>query len=130
MFPTGYRFRLVAVGTLPLTGVSRRMCDDEPETEQHHYNEGTGGNVATSELDKRPARTVDPHDEPSAEWGWHGTFPRGIQIAGWLSTIFCFLMLIGNHHGRTEDIWLIGVGVAMAIGLIYLRARRRTAWRR
>lgn len=83
---------------------------------------------SSSELDKRPA--VDPHDEPSAEWGWHGAFPRGVKIAGWLSTLAVFSLLIGNHHGRTENIWVIGTGVAMALGLIWLQVRGRTPWRR
>ncbi|GAA3461819.1 DUF2631 domain-containing protein [Saccharothrix longispora] len=83
---------------------------------------------SSSELDKRPA--VDLHDEPSAEWGWHGTFPKGIKIAGWLSTLSVFAMLIGNHHGRTEDLWVVLIGVAMAAGLIWLQVRSRTPWRR
>ncbi|GGP47971.1 DUF2631 domain-containing protein [Saccharothrix coeruleofusca] len=89
---------------------------------------------SSSELDKRSAldrrSAVDVHDEPSADWGWHGTFPKGIKIAGWLSTLAVFALLIGNHHGRTEDIWVIGTGVAMAAGLIWLQVRDRTPWRR
>ncbi|WP_033431431.1 DUF2631 domain-containing protein [Saccharothrix syringae] len=83
---------------------------------------------SSSELDRRPA--VDPHDEPSAEWGWHGTFPKGIRIAGWLSTLAVFSLLIGNHRGRVENVWVIAVGVAMALGLIWLQVRSRTSWRR
>src|SRR5436305_11306319 len=48
---------------------------------------GSGGIVATSELEKRPAHAVDVHEEPSAEWGWHGTFPRATQVAGWFSAL-------------------------------------------
>ncbi|SES31857.1 Protein of unknown function [Lentzea xinjiangensis] len=84
--------------------------------------------ASSSELDKRPA--VDPHEEPSHEWGWHGTLPKGTRIAGWLSAIFCFLMLIGNHHGQTENIWLIASGVTIIALLLWDMARRRTSWRR
>lgn len=80
------------------------------------------------ELAQRPA--VDPDEEPSAEWGWHGTFPHGALIAGWVSTAIIFVMLIGNHTGRTEDIWLVGVGIAMAAGLVWQTLRTRNAWRR
>ncbi|MEJ3658741.1 DUF2631 domain-containing protein [Actinomycetes bacterium KLBMP 9759] len=80
------------------------------------------------ELAKRPA--VDPHDEPSAEWGWHGGFPRGMMIAGWFSVVALLLMQIGNHQGRTENLWLIGIAVVMAIGLINVSLRKRNAWRR
>ncbi|WP_232662458.1 DUF2631 domain-containing protein [Pseudonocardia sp. TRM90224] len=80
------------------------------------------------ELAKRP--TVDPHDEPSAEWGWHGGFPRGMMIAGWISVIALLFMQIGNHQGRTENLWLVGIAVIMAIGLINVSLRKRNAWRR
>ncbi|MFT7838406.1 DUF2631 domain-containing protein [Saccharothrix sp. BKS2] len=83
---------------------------------------------SSSELDRRPA--VDPHDEPSAEWGWHGTFPKGIKIAGWLSTLAVLSLLIGNHKGQVENIWVVGIGAAMALGLIWLQVRGRTPWRR
>jgi hypothetical protein len=90
--------------------------------------------VASSKLDKRaddhrPA-TVDPHDEPSVEWGWHGGFPVGMKVAGWLSTAFVFIMLIGNHQGLTEDIWLVAFGVVMAAALIRDQVRSKTSWRR
>jgi hypothetical protein len=80
------------------------------------------------ELAQRPA--VDPDEEPSAEWGWHGSFPKGSLIAGWVVTVLMFVMLIGNHTGRTEDLWLVGVGVVMAAALIGQTLRKRNAWRR
>lgn len=84
--------------------------------------------ASSSELDKRPA--VDPHEEPSHEWGWHGSFPKGTRIAGWLSAGFCFLMLIGNHHGHTENIYLVATGVVIIALLVWDAARRKTSWRR
>jgi hypothetical protein len=89
-----------------------------------------GGNVAGSELEKRRANAVDKHDEPSAEWGWHGGFPVGTRIAGWFTAAAMFLMLIGNHTGRTEDIWLLAIGTVIVVALIVDRVRARTAWRR
>jgi hypothetical protein len=80
------------------------------------------------ELAQRPA--VDPQDEPSAEWGWHGGFPRGEVIAGWVCVVILLLFMIGNHTGRIEDLWLIGLAVVMAIGLIMHSVHRRNAWRR
>jgi hypothetical protein len=85
--------------------------------------------VASSELEKRPA-SVDPQDEPSAEWGWHGTFPKATRVAGWLTAVVLLLMLIGNHRGHIEDIYLIGVAALIVIALIWDRIRSRTAWRR
>jgi hypothetical protein len=86
--------------------------------------------VASSELEKRPANKVDPRDEPSAEWGWHGGFPLGTRIAGWFFAAVMFLMLIGTHTGRTEDLWLIGIGAGMVVVLVWDRIRARTSWRR
>jgi hypothetical protein len=77
---------------------------------------------------RRPA--VDPAEEPSVQWGWHGGFPRGMMIAGWFSVAALLLMLIGNHQGRTEDLWLVGLAVVMAVGLVMHTLRKRHAWRR
>jgi hypothetical protein len=82
----------------------------------------------TRELAQRPA--VDPQDEPSAEWGWHGGFPKGMVIAGWVSVFIILAMIIGNHTGRVENLWLIGIALVMALGLVLHSVRKRTAWRR
>lgn len=86
--------------------------------------------MSSSDLEKRPAHGVDPHDEPSVEWGWHGGFPKGTRIAGWLTAFALLAMLIGNHRGRIEDIYLVGVAAVIVIALIYDRVRSRTSWRR
>ena len=87
--------------------------------------------MAGSQLEKRPKNAVDPHEEPSAEWGWHGRFPRGREIGGWFSAIAIFLMaFIGNHVAMTEQLWLAGIGIALVALLIGYRVRQRTSWRR
>jgi hypothetical protein len=85
--------------------------------------------VATSELEKRPAQTVDTRDEPSADWGWHQHFPRMRQVAGWITVIVLLLMNIGNHQGHVEDLWLIGIAVVIAGALVHDLVKRRTPWR-
>lgn len=87
--------------------------------------------MAGSQLEKRPKNAVDPHEEPSAEWGWHGRFPRGREIGGWFSAIGMFVMaFVGNHVANTERLWLLGVGVGLVVLLVGYRVRQRTAWRR
>lgn len=94
--------------------------------------------MASTELEKKPSQAIDPADEPSVEWGWHGGFPKGTQIAGWFCTFAMLAMLIGNHQGilsggdgfKEEDIWLIGFAIALAAGLLIDLRRRRTSWRR
>jgi uncharacterized protein DUF2631 len=96
------------------------------------------GNVASTELEKKPGQAIDPAEEPSVEWGWHGGFPKGTQIMGWFSVIAVLAMLIGNHQGilsgghgfKTEDAYLIGTAVVLVIGLLFDLRRKKTAWRR
>jgi hypothetical protein len=93
------------------------------------------GNVASEDSAKT---SVDPADEPSAEWGWHGSFPKATQVGGWIAVIALLGMLFGNHQGILSggghlgeaDIWLIGIALVLAIGLVASLARRRKAWRR
>lgn len=86
--------------------------------------------MAGKTVEKRAGTDVDTRDEPSAEWGWHGSFPKASRVGGWFTAFVLFMMLIGNHEGQTENIWLIGLGSAIVLGLLYDMARRRTAWRR
>lgn len=90
--------------------------------------------MARTELEKRKATPaaafrVSPEEEPSAEWGWHGSFPRGTVIAGVVVGLAMFGMLIGNHSGWTENLWLIGTGVFLLGGVGWLAHKRRTSWR-
>jgi hypothetical protein len=78
----------------------------------------------------RRGPAVDPQDEPSVEWGWHGGFPRGMVVAGWATVVILLLMNLGNHQGRTENVWLTGIAIVMAIGLVLHAVRKRNAWRR
>ncbi|GEL17800.1 DUF2631 domain-containing protein [Pseudonocardia asaccharolytica] len=80
------------------------------------------------ELAKRPQ--VDPMDEPSAEWGWHGGFPKGTVIAGIISAILLPLMLIGHSVSYTEILWMVIPALVIVFGLINSALRKRHAWRR
>ncbi|WP_278312828.1 DUF2631 domain-containing protein [Lolliginicoccus levis] len=82
-------------------------------------------------LDRAIARSkVDPQDEPSVGWGWHGEFPAAFQAVGWLFTFMVFAYLIGNHEGAVENIFIIGTGVTIAILLIKYNIDSRKAKRR
>jgi hypothetical protein len=88
---------------------------------------GTGQELA--KRDGRPPATVDPEDEPSVGWGWHGEFPRGRQIAGWFTVVALLLMTIGNHEGHIEDIYLVGFAVVIAFALVHEHRKRKRPWR-
>jgi hypothetical protein len=99
------------------------------------HDERAGGMVAGTgqELAKHNGRlpaTVDPEDEPSVAWGWHGGFPRGSMIAGWITVLLLLAMTIGNHEGHIEDIYLVGFAVVIAFALIHEQRKRKRAWRR
>lgn len=82
----------------------------------------------SKELAKRPA--VDPEDEPSVEWGWHGGFPRGTVIAGVVSSIILLLLMVGPYQSQTQDLWLIGIAAIILLAIIGQAVRKRHSWRR
>jgi hypothetical protein len=91
--------------------------------------------VASTDLERHSGHEVatngvSPQDEPSAEWGWHGSFPLGRQIAGWFAALACFAMLNGNQIGHVEDIYLVIAGVILVGLLIWDLSKRRNPWRR
>ncbi len=99
--------------------------------------------MASTEVDKtseghQPAQGVDPQEEPSVDWGWHGGFPKGTQIAGWFSVFALLMMILTNHSGvlnggssiSSAEFWMMGIAAGMVVGLIYDLRRRRAAWRR
>jgi hypothetical protein len=73
---------------------------------------------------------MDPTREPSADWGWHGTFPRAGPIAGWFTAFALFMMVIGNHRSHVEDVWLVGLGLLLVVMLIGSHLSNRRARRR
>jgi hypothetical protein len=84
--------------------------------------------VASKTVEKRPE--VDPHDEPSVKWGWHGSFPKATRIAGWFCALALLAMLKGNHENNTENVWLVGLSLLLIFALLLDLRKQRTAWRR
>jgi len=74
--------------------------------------------------------SVDPEREPSADWGWHGTFPRAGPVAGWLTAFALFAMLIGNNGGHVGDVYLVSIGTLLVVMLIGSHLKARKAKRR
>lgn len=73
---------------------------------------------------------VDPRDEPSAEWGWHGGFPRALPIAGVIVAIVLVVMMIGPYQSRLQDFWIVGIAIGILAWIAYGVRKRRNAWRR
>ena len=79
---------------------------------------------------KGPAIVDEDVPDPTSEWGWNGSFPRGGMIAGVFSVLALLSMLIGNHEGRIEDLYLVGFALLLVLGLVISVRSKRNAWRR
>lgn len=85
-----------------------------------------GHDPVTSPLD---GYVLVPHERPE-DWGWHQEFKVVPRIFGWIAVVSLVLMvLFGNHDGRVEDLWVIGVAAVIAAYLVHDGLRRRNAWR-
>lgn len=48
----------------------------------------------------------------------------------WIAAIaVLLLLLLGNHTGRVEDLWLIGTAATIAIGLVADAIMRKRNWK-
>jgi Protein of unknown function (DUF2631) len=81
---------------------------------------------------RRSARRsgVDPHDEPGLEWGWHGSFPNGMRIAGVVVAIILLLLLTGPYQDKLQDFWMIPISLGILALIVRGTIKRRNAWRR
>jgi hypothetical protein len=73
---------------------------------------------------------VDPQDEPSAEWGWHGSFPNGTRIAGIVSALVLVALVFGPYQSRLQDWWIAGIVLLLVVAVVRGTIKRRNAWRR
>ena len=74
-----------------------------------------GAFAQLEETHDAPGHEVHHHAEPSVvpdpAWGWVGESPKAFKIAGVIIAGMLLVMIIGNHTGRTEDLYLIGFAV-------------------
>lgn len=68
------------------------------------------------------------HERPE-EWGWHGEMGKWGRRLAVIPILFLLSMLIGNHEGRMEDLWLIGCALLLVLILVWDGRRRKNAWR-
>jgi hypothetical protein len=109
-----------------MTGVSEathrsRITQDNPATERVNQPGREEGVVRVGE---RPIEHERPED-----WGWHGETGRWGRIGGTIATLVILAYLVGNHQGRVEDLWILGIALVMVIILVMDWRRRKNAWR-
>ncbi|SNS07127.1 Protein of unknown function [Geodermatophilus pulveris] len=68
------------------------------------------------------------HERPE-DWGWHGETGRWGRVGAVVATLFMLAYLVGNHEGRVEDLWVVGIAAGMVLILVMDWRRRRNAWR-
>ena len=68
------------------------------------------------------------HERPE-DWGWHGQTGKWGRIGGWIAVLVTLTYLVGNHEGRVEDLWVVGIAALMVLILVLDWRRRRNAWR-
>jgi hypothetical protein len=75
---------------------------------------------------RRQLHPSDPNYGPSAEWGWHGGFPRGLRISGFVSVIVLIALMYPHDQqlGQMHLLWLGGIAAVILVGIV-LPARRR-----
>ena len=83
-----------------------------------------------------------PHLLPAVRYGvyasWAVTapdqhkpgFPKAARIGAVISIVFLLLMLLGNHRGKVENLWLIAGAVLLAGMLLADRVMRRNGLKR
>ena len=107
-----------------------------PVSEQTHRDRITTDNPATERVNqpnreegvvRADAHPVE-HERPE-EWGWHGETGRAGRVGAWIAVLFTLAYLVGNHRGRIEDLWVLGVAAGMVLILIMDWRRRKNAWR-
>ncbi|MCK0518455.1 DUF2631 domain-containing protein [Williamsia sp. DF01-3] len=70
----------------------------------------------------------EPADAPSARFGWHGEGLKTFKIAAVVSIVALLVMMIGNHEGHIEDLFLLGFALLLAFILIRGEILSRRKW--
>jgi hypothetical protein len=101
----------------------RGSCQNAGVSETQRVNQ-PGREEAVVRTGEHPVE----HERPE-EWGWHGEMGKWGRRLALIPILFTLAYLVGNHEGRIEDIWLVGIAAGMVIILIADARRRKNAWR-
>ena len=99
-------------------------CQNAAVTQPTHRVNQPGREEALVRADAHPVAHERPED-----WGWHGETGKLGRAGAWITVLAVLSYLFGNHEGRTEDLWIIGIVVVMVLILIADAVRRKNAWR-
>lgn len=106
------------------------VCDDELPTDVERNlvsaTASSGHELAATDHGGEVAHVE--HERPE-DWGWHQEFKVLPRVAAGGTAVTMVLFLIGNHEGKVEDLWLLGVALIAMAWVGYDTIRRRNAWR-
>jgi hypothetical protein len=101
-----------------------RACQNAGVTQGSHRVNQPGREEALGHDD---AHAIE-HERPE-DWGWHGETGKLGRAGAWIGVLAVLAFLFGNHEGKVEDIWIIGIAVVMVLILVADRFRRKNSWR-
>jgi hypothetical protein len=99
-----------------------------PVTTEHapaHVSDTGHGTMVSVSADHHPVE-----HERLEDWGWHADLRGPTRVAGWLTAGALLAMIIGNHEGHVEDLWLVALAALVIFMLIRSYIVGRSAWRR
>ena len=76
----------------------------------------------------RAGETPIVHERPE-DWGWHGEAGRTGRVFGWILAVVLLTLMVGNHEGRVEDIYLVLASATLIVTLLWDIRRRKNSWR-
>ncbi|OZG26762.1 hypothetical protein BH683_022955 [Williamsia sp. 1138] len=82
--------------------------------------------MASTEVEYKP----EPAEAPSARFGWHGEGMKTYKIAAWVSVVALLGMVIGNHEGHVEDLYLVGFAALIVFLLVRGEVLSRGKWKK
>lgn len=71
----------------------------------------------------------DHPDEHPEMWGWHGEWGRAARIAGFVVMAILLLMITTTQYNGQGTLWLSMFAIAIFLGLLFDRQRRKNSWR-
>ena len=98
-------------------------CQNVPVSDTQRVNQ-PGREEAVVRVGEHPVEHEHPED-----WGWHGETGKWGRVGAWFAVIALLSYLYGNHEGRMEDLWILGIALMMVLILVWDIRRRKNAWR-
>ena len=68
------------------------------------------------------------HERPE-DWGWHGETGKFGRVGAWFAVLLLLSFLVGNHEGRVENLFILGIAGVMVLILLWDMRRRKNLWR-